>query len=192
MTRLKRGVRYAVRERRSFAPGRGVTSDQTIALTSREGRKKCPILLRRVGYRDAETGKHRVSHQQLPTRAEDHRGHLQGPLAGRALLQVDQAESPDQELSRHFPQRSADAGMDRHVRPPDPSDHPVSGRTRSQTSPNATKSLLAQSLLVTTPKPSLLSCLVAPLEVRPWRHLLLGASSHRAELLLHRRRRGPA
>ena len=60
VTRLKRGVRYAVRERRSFAPGRGVTSDQTIALTSREGRKKCPILLRRVGYRDAETGKHYV------------------------------------------------------------------------------------------------------------------------------------
>ena len=55
VTRLKRGVRYAVRERRSYAPGRGVTSDQTIALTSKEGRKKCPILLRRVGYRDPET-----------------------------------------------------------------------------------------------------------------------------------------
>ncbi len=60
VTRLKRGVRYAVRERRSYAAGRGVTSDQTIALTSKESRKKCPILLRRVGYRDPETGKHYV------------------------------------------------------------------------------------------------------------------------------------
>lgn len=60
VTRLKRGVRYAVRERRSYAPGRGVTSDQIIELTSKKGRKDCPILLRRVGYRDAETGKHYV------------------------------------------------------------------------------------------------------------------------------------
>ena len=60
VTRLKRGVRYAVRERRSYASGRGVTSDQLIELTSKKGRKDCPILLRRVGYRDAETGKHYV------------------------------------------------------------------------------------------------------------------------------------
>ena len=57
VTRLKRGVKHAVRERRSYAPGRGVTSDQTIELTSKKGRKDCPIRLRRVGYRDAETGK---------------------------------------------------------------------------------------------------------------------------------------
>ncbi len=60
VTRLKRGVRYAVRERRSYAPGRGVTSDQLIELTSKKGRKDCPIPLRRVGYRDAGTGKHYV------------------------------------------------------------------------------------------------------------------------------------
>lgn len=58
VTRLKRRVKYAVRDRRSYAPGRGVTSDQTIELTSKKGRKDCPIRLRRVGYRDAETGKH--------------------------------------------------------------------------------------------------------------------------------------
>ena len=58
VTRLKRGVKYTVRERRSFATGTGVTSDQTIVLTSKEGRKKCPILLRRVGYRDPQTGNH--------------------------------------------------------------------------------------------------------------------------------------
>ena len=58
VTRLKRGVKYTVRERRSFAAGTGVTSDQTIVLTSKEGRKKCPIPLRRVGYRDPQTGNH--------------------------------------------------------------------------------------------------------------------------------------
>ena len=35
-----------------------MTSDRTIELTSKKGRKDCPIRLRRVGYRDAETGKH--------------------------------------------------------------------------------------------------------------------------------------
>lgn len=58
VTRLKRNVKYAVLERRSFAAGRGVTSDQTILLTGRESRKDCPTPLRRVGYRDPETGKH--------------------------------------------------------------------------------------------------------------------------------------
>ena len=58
VTRLKRGVKYAVRERRSFVAGTGVTSDQTIELTSKHGSKQCPIPLRRVGYRDPETKKH--------------------------------------------------------------------------------------------------------------------------------------
>ena len=56
--RLKSGVKFAVRERRSFARGRDVTSDQTIVLTSKKGRQRCPIPLRRVGYRDPETGRH--------------------------------------------------------------------------------------------------------------------------------------
>ena len=57
VTRLKRDVQYAVRERRTFARGRGVTSDQTIVLTSDKGRRRCPIPLRRTGYRDKETGR---------------------------------------------------------------------------------------------------------------------------------------
>ena len=57
VTRLKRKIKYAVRERRSFAPGTGVTSDQIIELTSVRGRARCPIPLRRVGYRDPDTKK---------------------------------------------------------------------------------------------------------------------------------------
>ena len=39
---------------------KGVTSDQTIVFTSARGRKRCPHPLRRIGYRDPETGRHYV------------------------------------------------------------------------------------------------------------------------------------
>ena len=60
MTRMKKRIKYAVRERRAAPPGRGVTSDQTIVLTGARGRKACPRPLRRIGYRDADTGAHYV------------------------------------------------------------------------------------------------------------------------------------
>jgi IS4 transposase len=57
VTRMKRGMRYRVVERRESDRAQGVTSDQTIEFTGTKS-KNCPIGLRRVGYRDAETGKH--------------------------------------------------------------------------------------------------------------------------------------
>ena len=60
VTRMKKGMKYVVRERRAVKGKHGVTSDQEIELTSREGRKKYPHRLRRVGFRDKETGKHYV------------------------------------------------------------------------------------------------------------------------------------
>ena len=51
MTRLKR---------RPANRAQGVTSDQTIVFTSARGRKRCPHPLRRIGYRDPETGRHYV------------------------------------------------------------------------------------------------------------------------------------
>ena len=59
----------------------------------------------------------RLPDQQLQSGGEDHRGHLQGPLAGRAVLQVDQTESAHQEFRRRLAQRSHDADLDRRVRP---------------------------------------------------------------------------
>ena len=54
-------MKYVVRERRVIVKGRyGITSDQEMELTSRDGRKKYPHRLRRVGFRDKETGKHHV------------------------------------------------------------------------------------------------------------------------------------
>ena len=40
--------------------GKGLTSDHTIEFTGVQTAKKCPIKLRRIGYRDPETGKHYV------------------------------------------------------------------------------------------------------------------------------------
>jgi len=57
VTRMKRGMCYRVVERRESDRAQGVTSDQTIEFTGSKA-KNCPIGLRRVGYRDTETGKH--------------------------------------------------------------------------------------------------------------------------------------
>jgi putative transposase len=57
VTRMKKGMRYKVVERRDGNRAQGVTSDQTIQFTGAKA-KNCATSLRRVGYRDAETGQH--------------------------------------------------------------------------------------------------------------------------------------
>ena len=57
VTRLKKAADYRVVERRPVNKKQGLTSDQTIAFRGRLTSKKCPIPMRRVGYRDPETGK---------------------------------------------------------------------------------------------------------------------------------------
>ena len=47
-------------ERRCVVKQRNVTSDQTIKFTGVRTKKKCPIGLRRIGYRDTVTGKRYV------------------------------------------------------------------------------------------------------------------------------------
>ena len=54
VTRVKRNARYKLIERRSVNRNTGVTSDHIIEVTVRD--KK--LRLRRIGYRDHETGKH--------------------------------------------------------------------------------------------------------------------------------------
>ena len=56
VTRLKCNARHRVIERRKVKSGHGLTCDQTIRLTGAKG-KNCLISLRRVGYRDPETGR---------------------------------------------------------------------------------------------------------------------------------------
>ena len=59
VTRLKRGIKYKVTERRKVIHSKGITSDQIIELTGTKA-PDCPIPLRRVGYRDPQTGQHYV------------------------------------------------------------------------------------------------------------------------------------
>ena len=60
VTRLKSNAKYRVVERKEIIKSKGITSDQIIEFTGAQTAKKCPIKLRRVGYRDNETGKHYV------------------------------------------------------------------------------------------------------------------------------------
>jgi putative transposase len=60
VTRLKSNAKYRTVSRRSALKSKGLTSDQTIEFTGSQTAKKCPVQLRRIGYRDAETGKRYV------------------------------------------------------------------------------------------------------------------------------------
>ncbi len=60
VARLKKNAKYRVVKRHSVLKHKGVRSDQTIEFTGVQTAKRCPIQLRRIGYRDAQTGKHYV------------------------------------------------------------------------------------------------------------------------------------
>jgi len=60
VTRLKTNAKFHVVCRRDVLKNKGLTSDQTIEFTGAQTAKKCPIQLRRIGYRDPETGKRYV------------------------------------------------------------------------------------------------------------------------------------
>ena len=60
VTRLKTNAKYRVVERRDVIKSKRVTSDHLIELTGTLTAKKCPVQLRRIGYRDEATGKHYV------------------------------------------------------------------------------------------------------------------------------------
>ncbi|MCP4412768.1 MAG: IS4 family transposase [Gammaproteobacteria bacterium] len=60
VTRLKKNADYKVIERHSVNKKQGLTCDQTIQFQGLQKGKQCPIPLRRIGYRDPETGKYYV------------------------------------------------------------------------------------------------------------------------------------
>ncbi len=60
VTRLKSNAKTRIVQRRPVLTDSGLTSDQTIEFTGIQTAKKCPIKLRRIGYRDPETGKHYI------------------------------------------------------------------------------------------------------------------------------------
>ncbi len=60
VTRLKTNATYRPVSRRPVLKSKGLICDQTIEFTGTQTAKKCPVQLRRIGYRDAETGKRYV------------------------------------------------------------------------------------------------------------------------------------
>src|SRR5712692_916498 len=60
VTRLKSNAQFRVVSRRAVLADKGLTSDQTIEFTGSQTASRCPIQLRRIGYRDPKTGKHHV------------------------------------------------------------------------------------------------------------------------------------
>jgi putative transposase len=60
VTRLKSNAKYRVIARESVQKDKGISSDQVIEFTGPQTSKKCPIQLRRVGYKDDITGKRYV------------------------------------------------------------------------------------------------------------------------------------
>jgi hypothetical protein len=95
----------------------GIIADQTIALDGNATRKDYPDHLRRVRFKDPESGKTLVfltNQSALP--AASICALYKKPLAGRIVLQVDQAASPDQEILRHVGQRRENANLDRSFR----------------------------------------------------------------------------
>jgi len=68
VTRLKKNADYAVITRRSVNKKQGLTSDQTFQFSGAQTSRRCPVELRRIGYRDPETGKHYIfltNHMEL-------------------------------------------------------------------------------------------------------------------------------
>jgi len=60
VTRQRANAKYRIVERRTANRTKGITSDQVIELTGLQFKDKSLPQLRRIGYRDAETGKHYV------------------------------------------------------------------------------------------------------------------------------------
>ncbi len=58
VTRLKSNAQYRVTERREVNRQKGLKSDQTIEFTGTQTRARCPSPLRRVSYRDPQSGQH--------------------------------------------------------------------------------------------------------------------------------------
>jgi len=58
VTRLKVTAKFRTLKRHTVDKTTGLTSDQTIQFVSKDKPYKCPIPLRRIGYRDPKTGKH--------------------------------------------------------------------------------------------------------------------------------------
>lgn len=92
VTRQKKNADYRLVKRQPVDRQQGLTSDQLIQFKGKQASKDCPIKLRRIGYRDPETGKHYVfltNHMKLQasTIAEVYRSRWQIELFFKCIKQ---------------------------------------------------------------------------------------------------------
>ena len=103
--------------RRRWIATRDSICDQTIALNGFYAAKHYPGQLRRIRYRDPETGKNLVFlTNQFALPAPTVCALYRCPMAGGTVLQVDQAAPAHQALLGHLRERCADANLDRYQR----------------------------------------------------------------------------
>ena len=94
----------------------GILCDQTIAFNGYQSHRPYPAHLRRIRFKDADTGKTLVFFDQpRHTPGADDLRALQEPVAGRTVLQVDHAASADQAVLRHVRECGQVANLDRRV-----------------------------------------------------------------------------
>ena len=113
VTRMKENAVYEVIEEVAVPQNRNVLRDQIICFPrlAREGEE--PVLFRAGGDLErGETGKHCVPVESAAIRRDDHRRHLQGPLAGGVVFQGAETELEDQDVCGDQRQRGQDPGVD--------------------------------------------------------------------------------
>ena len=120
-------------------PASGILSDHIIKLDGYRTKALYPDLLRRVRFRDSESGRTLVFlTNRMTLDAEIVCALYKGALAGGTVLQVDQAASPHQEVLRLFRECRQNPDLDRRVGLPPHRHHPQAARNRHRSLQNAT------------------------------------------------------
>ena len=115
VVRSKKNVQLNRRYSHPAAIADGVLSDHTVVLRTRDSARAYPEALRRVRFHDSITDKRLVLlTNNFELEALTDRAALQVPLAGRAVLQMDQATPPRQGLLRPQRERCEDPDLDCH------------------------------------------------------------------------------
>jgi hypothetical protein len=95
----------------------GVLCDQRVMLNGHYSAKKYPEHLRRIRFKDPESGDAGLPDQQHGAASIDHLRTVQEPLADRAVPQMDQAAPAHQAFPRQQRERGEDAGVVRRGHP---------------------------------------------------------------------------
>ena len=113
VTRAKQNLVFETVRRKAVNTFVGLISDHQIRLTGAVSAKRYPDILRRVVFFDEDTGKTLEFLTNNLLTVNDHLRYLQTALAGRVVLQVDQAAFTHQGVLRHQRECRQDANLDR-------------------------------------------------------------------------------